>query len=153
MECAQINISGGTAKVSPTTYSIPGIYKVYTKPAISSKFLWRMRLTRYAGNRPRFVGQYLFDDIIEHIHYPRYDEFVKFWKFLRDIDWRYAGPGLFSCEGTSGNSPATTSKAGSTTTLVTSTKTSTTGPSATCTVAQWAVSPRLSPWGMELEQY
>ncbi|KAI8631810.1 carbohydrate-binding module family 1 protein [Xylariaceae sp. FL1651] len=27
MECAQINISGGTAKVSPTTYSIPGIYK------------------------------------------------------------------------------------------------------------------------------
>ncbi|GAW24398.1 hypothetical protein ANO14919_139820 [Xylariales sp. No.14919] len=27
MECAQINISGGTAKVSPATYSIPGIYK------------------------------------------------------------------------------------------------------------------------------
>ncbi|KAI4602489.1 hypothetical protein KJ359_009733 [Pestalotiopsis sp. 9143b] len=26
MECAQINISGGTATVSPTTYSIPGIY-------------------------------------------------------------------------------------------------------------------------------
>ncbi|KAI1757506.1 glycosyl hydrolase family 61-domain-containing protein [Xylaria castorea] len=26
MECAQINISGGTAKVSPATYSIPGIY-------------------------------------------------------------------------------------------------------------------------------
>lgn len=28
MECAQINISGGTATVSPTTYSIPGIYAV-----------------------------------------------------------------------------------------------------------------------------
>ncbi|KAI0533995.1 glycosyl hydrolase family 61-domain-containing protein [Xylaria digitata] len=27
MECAQINISGGSAKVSPATYSIPGIYK------------------------------------------------------------------------------------------------------------------------------
>ncbi|KAF7516108.1 hypothetical protein G7054_g14289 [Neopestalotiopsis clavispora] len=26
MECAQINVSGGTATVSPTTYSIPGIY-------------------------------------------------------------------------------------------------------------------------------
>ncbi|ETS82901.1 hypothetical protein PFICI_04777 [Pestalotiopsis fici W106-1] len=26
MECAQINVSGGTASVSPTTYSIPGIY-------------------------------------------------------------------------------------------------------------------------------
>ncbi|KAI0458288.1 glycosyl hydrolase family 61-domain-containing protein [Xylaria acuta] len=26
MECAQINISGGSTKVSPTTYSIPGIY-------------------------------------------------------------------------------------------------------------------------------
>ncbi|KAI0554887.1 glycosyl hydrolase family 61-domain-containing protein [Xylaria curta] len=26
MECAQINISGGSAKVSPATYSIPGIY-------------------------------------------------------------------------------------------------------------------------------
>jgi hypothetical protein len=28
MECAQINVSGGTATVSPTTYSIPGIYAV-----------------------------------------------------------------------------------------------------------------------------
>ncbi|KAI1198767.1 glycosyl hydrolase family 61-domain-containing protein [Nemania serpens] len=27
MECAQINVSGGSAKVSPATYSIPGIYK------------------------------------------------------------------------------------------------------------------------------
>ncbi|KAI1076008.1 lytic polysaccharide monooxygenase [Whalleya microplaca] len=27
MECAQINISGGSATKSPTTYSIPGIYK------------------------------------------------------------------------------------------------------------------------------
>ncbi|TGJ83092.1 hypothetical protein E0Z10_g5650 [Xylaria hypoxylon] len=27
MECAQINISGGSAKASPATYSIPGIYK------------------------------------------------------------------------------------------------------------------------------
>ncbi|KAI3318137.1 carbohydrate-binding module family 1 protein [Xylariaceae sp. AK1471] len=27
MECAQINISGGSAKVTPATYSIPGIYK------------------------------------------------------------------------------------------------------------------------------
>ncbi|KAI1343680.1 carbohydrate-binding module family 1 protein [Xylariaceae sp. FL0016] len=26
MECAQINVSGGSATVSPTTYSIPGIY-------------------------------------------------------------------------------------------------------------------------------
>ncbi|KAI0196431.1 glycosyl hydrolase family 61-domain-containing protein [Astrocystis sublimbata] len=27
MECAQINISGGSAKISPATHSIPGIYK------------------------------------------------------------------------------------------------------------------------------
>ena len=28
MECAQLNITGGTGTASPTTYSIPGIYKV-----------------------------------------------------------------------------------------------------------------------------
>lgn len=33
MECAQINISGGTAFASPTTYSIPGIYKA-TDPGL-----------------------------------------------------------------------------------------------------------------------
>lgn len=27
MECAQINISGGSATKTPTTYSLPGIYK------------------------------------------------------------------------------------------------------------------------------
>jgi len=27
MECAQINVTGGTASASPATYSIPGIYK------------------------------------------------------------------------------------------------------------------------------
>ena len=27
MECAQIIVTGGTASVSPATYSIPGIYK------------------------------------------------------------------------------------------------------------------------------
>ncbi|KAH8887787.1 glycoside hydrolase family 61 protein [Thozetella sp. PMI_491] len=27
MECAQLNITGGTGKAKPTTYSIPGIYK------------------------------------------------------------------------------------------------------------------------------
>ncbi|KAI1427733.1 glycosyl hydrolase family 61-domain-containing protein [Xylaria sp. FL1777] len=33
MECAQINISGGSAKVSPATYSLPGIYKA-TDPGL-----------------------------------------------------------------------------------------------------------------------
>ncbi|KAJ9138431.1 Carbohydrate-binding module family 1 protein [Pleurostoma richardsiae] len=33
MECAQINITGGTGAASPTTYSIPGIYKA-TDPGI-----------------------------------------------------------------------------------------------------------------------
>jgi hypothetical protein len=28
MECAQIEISGGTGSVKPKTYSIPGVYKV-----------------------------------------------------------------------------------------------------------------------------
>lgn len=28
MECAQIEVSGGTGSASPATYSIPGIYKV-----------------------------------------------------------------------------------------------------------------------------
>ena len=28
MECAQLNITGGKATKKPTTYSIPGIYKV-----------------------------------------------------------------------------------------------------------------------------
>lgn len=28
MECAQINIKGGKATKTPSTYSIPGIYKV-----------------------------------------------------------------------------------------------------------------------------
>lgn len=27
MECAQINISGGSASKTPTVYSLPGIYK------------------------------------------------------------------------------------------------------------------------------
>ncbi|KAI0430864.1 glycosyl hydrolase family 61-domain-containing protein [Xylaria sp. FL1042] len=33
MECAQINISGGSAKVSPATYSFPGMYKA-TDPGL-----------------------------------------------------------------------------------------------------------------------
>ncbi|ORY60930.1 glycosyl hydrolase family 61-domain-containing protein [Pseudomassariella vexata] len=33
MECAQINVSGGTATNTPTTYSIPGIYKA-TDPGL-----------------------------------------------------------------------------------------------------------------------
>ncbi|KAB5518700.1 glycosyl hydrolase family 61-domain-containing protein [Coniochaeta sp. 2T2.1] len=33
MECAQINVTGGTATASPATYSIPGIYKA-TDPGI-----------------------------------------------------------------------------------------------------------------------
>jgi cellulase len=33
MECAQINVVGGTASASPATYSIPGIYKA-TDPGI-----------------------------------------------------------------------------------------------------------------------
>lgn len=37
MECAQINISGGTATVSPTTYSIPGIYAVSRIPRVYQK--------------------------------------------------------------------------------------------------------------------
>lgn len=31
MECAQINISGGSGSASPETYSIPGIYKVRSR--------------------------------------------------------------------------------------------------------------------------
>ncbi|KAI1363157.1 glycosyl hydrolase family 61-domain-containing protein [Xylaria arbuscula] len=97
MECAQINVSGGTAKVTPTTYSIPGIYKA-TDPGL----------------------------------------LVNIYSMTSSSTYTIPGPGVFTCEGTSGNSPATTSKAGSTTTLVTSTKTSTAGSTATCTVAQWA---------------
>jgi cellulase len=33
MECAQINVVGGTGSASPTTYSIPGIYKA-TDPGL-----------------------------------------------------------------------------------------------------------------------
>jgi len=33
MECAQLNITGGTAAKTPQTYSIPGIYKA-TDPGI-----------------------------------------------------------------------------------------------------------------------
>jgi hypothetical protein len=33
MECAQINVTGGTASSSPATYSIPGIYKA-TDPGL-----------------------------------------------------------------------------------------------------------------------
>lgn len=33
MECAQLNITGGSGTGSPKTYSIPGIYKVSREPA------------------------------------------------------------------------------------------------------------------------
>jgi Auxiliary Activity family 9 (formerly GH61) len=33
IECAQINVTGGTGSASPTTYSIPGIYKA-TDPGL-----------------------------------------------------------------------------------------------------------------------
>jgi len=33
MECAQINVTGGTGSASPATYSIPGIYSA-TDPGL-----------------------------------------------------------------------------------------------------------------------
>ncbi|KAI0516887.1 glycosyl hydrolase family 61-domain-containing protein [Xylaria bambusicola] len=97
MECAQINISGGTAKVSPATYSIPGIYK---------------------ANDPGLL--------------------VNIYQMTSSSKYTIPGPNVFTCNGDSGSSPATTTKAGSTTTLVTSTKTAGSGSSPTCSVSQWA---------------
>ncbi|KAK5625079.1 hypothetical protein RRF57_000795 [Xylaria bambusicola] len=118
MECAQINISGGTAKVSPATYSIPGIYKVGTRLSYPQ----RQSSNRFPGKRPWLVDQHLSNDIVEQIHYSRYNGSRK-----------TLGPSVFTCNGNSGSSPATT-----TTTLATSTKTSGSGSSPTCSVSQWA---------------
>jgi hypothetical protein len=36
MECAQIEVTGGTGTAKPQTYSIPGIYKVLSMMFIDS---------------------------------------------------------------------------------------------------------------------
>ncbi|KAI1145064.1 glycosyl hydrolase family 61-domain-containing protein [Nemania diffusa] len=100
MECAQINISGGSAKVTPATYSIPGIYK---------------------QNDPGLL--------------------INIYQMTSASTYTIPGPSLFSCAAGSGGgqTTATTTQAGQTTTLVTSTKTSVAGSAPTsCATAQWA---------------
>ncbi|KAI1433818.1 lytic polysaccharide monooxygenase [Xylaria sp. CBS 124048] len=66
MECAQINISGGSASVSPTTYSIPGIYSaddpgllinIYTMTADSTYIIPGL-MNNVMGRRTRRLHVY-----------------------------------------------------------------------------------------------
>ena len=100
MECAQVNVTGGTGTVSPTTYSIPGIYKVGTLSDYLSPLTNKSQATD-----PGIL--------------------INIYTMTSSSTYTIPGPGLFSCDGSS-TSPAssTTAKPTSATTLSTSTKSS-----------------------------
>ncbi|KAI0389189.1 carbohydrate-binding module family 1 protein [Xylariaceae sp. FL0594] len=109
MECAQINITGGSAKVTPTTYSIPGIYK-QNDPGL---------LINIYGNLQSYT-----------IPGPSV--------FTCAAGSDNGGGSAPTTTSKATSSTTTTSKPTTTTTLVTSTKTTTAGPAPTCTAAQWS---------------
>lgn len=59
MECAQINVVGGTAAKSPSTVSFPGAYKVCCRIILIKPRKVSWLLTIASGIRPRYHNQHL----------------------------------------------------------------------------------------------
>ena len=125
MECAQINVTGGSGSASPATYSIPGIYKA-NDPGLLINIYSMTPSSTYT---------------IPGTSSPSRSSSAR-----RLTDAPYLGPKLFSCDGSpsgggssdGGSTPTTTSKPATTLTTSTTAKTTTTAAPGGCTVAAYA---------------
>jgi len=119
MECAQINITGGTGAASPTTYSIPGIYKVcHIRSTLVSPDQGKYGLTR-----PRQATD---PGILINIY-----------SMTPASTYTIPGPAPFSCDSSSSSSGSSSipSSSVAATTLVTTTSKTSSSVTATSTTA------------------